>query len=93
MTDPVERREVHYTGNVQGVGFRYSTKSIADRFHVTGYVRNLRDGRVELIVEGDSAELDRFLAGVEERMKGYLRDVQVSRTPATQQFREFEIRF
>ena len=92
-TRPVERREVHYSGQVQGVGFRYTTRNIAQQFHVTGYVRNLRNGSVEVIVEGEADELDRFLADLQERMRNYLREVQVDRTAATQQFEGFEIRF
>ncbi len=45
------------SGRVQGVGFRYTAKGVAQRFAVTGFVRNLSDGRVELVVEGDAAEV------------------------------------
>ena len=45
---------MYFSGHVQGVGFRYTTRSVASRFAVTGYVRNLPDGRVELVAEGGS---------------------------------------
>jgi len=92
-TSHVERREVRYTGRVQGVGFRYTTKSIAERYRVTGYVRNRADGSVELVAEGEADELGRFLTDVEERMRENLRNVKVIRTDATAQFAGFEIRF
>ena len=51
---------VLYSGHVQGVGFRYTTRTVAAGFEVAGAVRNLPDGRVELIAEGDRAELETF---------------------------------
>ena len=59
---PRIRRRVHFSGRVQGVGFRYTCQSIARGFDVGGYVRNLPDGRVEPLAEGEPGELDNFLA-------------------------------
>ena len=56
--------QVFYSGNVQGVGFRYTVKQIAKGFDVTGWVRNLRDGRVELQVTGESTEVAGFIEAV-----------------------------
>ncbi|MFL6583615.1 MAG: acylphosphatase, partial [Chthoniobacterales bacterium] len=56
--------QVFYEGNVQGVGFRYTVKSIARGFDVTGFVGNLRDGRVELQASGDETEVRAFLDAV-----------------------------
>ncbi|HVX09649.1 MAG TPA: acylphosphatase [Pirellulales bacterium] len=70
-----ERREIHYRGRVQGVGFRFTTREIAERFEVAGFVENLSDGRVHLVVEGDPAELDRFLAAVAQRLDRYIEEV------------------
>jgi acylphosphatase len=87
-----ERREVHYSGRVQGVGFRYTTLEIAERFNVSGLVENLPDGRVHLIVEGEPSELDRFLATVEQRMARYIADAELKTREATGEFRGFSIR-
>ena len=54
-------KRVHYWGTMQGVGFRMMTKRIAGQFAVTGFVRNLPDGMVEVVVAGEPAEIDRFL--------------------------------
>lgn len=59
-------RRVHalFQGRVQGVGFRYTTASVAAGFRVTGYVKNLPDGDVELLAEGEEAEVNAFLAAL-----------------------------
>ena len=86
------RKTVHYHGHVQGVGFRYTTQGIAKRYEVNGYVRNLPDGQVELVVEGEKHELAAFLDDVRERMMRYIRDERVDTQPASGQFAGFEIR-
>lgn len=55
---------MRYEGRVQGVGFRYTTVSIADRFRVTGFVKNLPDGDVDMVAEGPEQELTAFLAAI-----------------------------
>ena len=95
MKDPAmgrELREVWYAGHVQGVGFRYTVLGLARRWDVTGYVRNLPDGRVYLVAEGDSLELDEFLEAVAQRMEGCIRDTRQDRRPATGQFGGFVLR-
>lgn len=92
MAPLLERRTVLYTGRVQGVGFRYTTHSIARRYDVTGYVRNLSDGRVELVAEGERHELAAFLDDVRERMRTHIRDEKVDRGASSGEFLSFEIR-
>ena len=87
-----ERREVHYSGRVQGVGFRYTTREIAERFEVSGFVENLPDGRVRLVAEGDPAELDRFLEAVSNRFERYIASADVRSRAATDEFDDFSIR-
>ena len=86
------RREVTFSGHVQGVGFRYTTQDIARRFDVRGYVRNLSDGNVELVVEGTPDEIARFIAAIHERMGSFIRDVKSSSLPARREFTDFTIR-
>jgi acylphosphatase len=59
-------RQVFYEGRVQGVGFRYTCKSIARGFDVVGTVRNLDDGRVEMQCSGEAEEVEAFLAAIAE---------------------------
>ena len=57
-------RQVYYSGRVQGVGFRYSVKQIASGYEVIGWVRNLPDGRVELVASGDLPEVEAFIDAI-----------------------------
>ena len=87
-----EQRQVHYSGHVQGVGFRFTAREIAGGFEVAGYVQNLPDGRVLVVAEGDAAELDAFLAALQEQMAGYIERSQMAVHPASGQFAGFEVR-
>lgn len=87
-----ERREVLYLGLVQGVGFRYTTRRIAARFEVTGYVRNLPDGQVLVVVEGRPEDVKRFLSAVKVEMGSCIEGIRESVLPPTGEFRYFEIR-
>jgi acylphosphatase len=90
--DNAIRLTVLFGGDVQGVGFRYTAVSIARGFKVTGYVRNLPDGRVELVAEGEPAEVRAFVAAVDREMAGYIRETKVDEGPATKAYTEFGIR-
>ncbi len=88
-----EQREFNYCGHVQGVGFRYTTRAVADRLAVTGFVRNLSDGRVQLVAEGDSRQLDLLEKQIAERMSGHISETTRDVRPATGQYHLFEIRY
>lgn len=86
------RLHVLYSGRVQGVGFRYQTKSIAAGFEVQGIVRNLPDGRVELFAEGDRSELEEFQQAIRDSGLGpMIRDEAVLWSAATGEWKGFEI--
>jgi acylphosphatase len=89
---PQQRRACYYSGRVQGVGFRYTVQNIAQRYNVHGYVRNLPDGRVELVVEGDQGEIDHLVDDVNQRMHGYIKGIDTNTLPATGEFDDFYIR-
>ena len=86
------RRTVIYSGRVQGVGFRYRVSELAGRYAVTGYVRNLPDGTVELVAEGQDGEVESFLGAIHERMRANIRDTSLHREPASGEFDSFVIR-
>ncbi len=69
----MRRVTVFYSGRVQGVGFRVTVRQLACGYDVTGAVRNLPDGRVEVIAEGAQAELMAFLTGIaESELSGFI---------------------
>ncbi len=65
-------KRVHYSGRVQGVGFRYTAQHLAASFAVAGYVCNLPSGEVELVAEGPADQVGAFLAAVSRQMMGYI---------------------
>jgi acylphosphatase len=91
-TSAVHRHHCYFSGRVQGVGFRYTARNIALRHNVTGYVRNLPDGRVELVLEGPPDEIQGVIDSVKERMAGYVHHVDQSEVPPTGEFPHFYIR-
>jgi acylphosphatase len=85
-------RQVFYEGRVQGVGFRYTVKTLAHGFDVTGWVRNLADGRVELQAAGDKEEVEGFLTAIRESvLAGHIQREDVSTIPPLQGVRGFTI--
>jgi len=84
-------RRVFYEGYVQGVGFRYRAMQIASEYSVTGLVRNLPDGRVELVAEGEETEVREFLDRVKESMSQHIRRAVESREPCSHEYGDFSI--
>lgn len=83
---------VLYSGHVQGVGFRYTAKTVATGFEVTGVVRNLPDGRVELLAEGSKNELEAFRRAIQdEGLSGLVKNEDVTWSEAQGGFHGFEI--
>lgn len=65
------RIRVVYSGRVQGVGFRWQVSQVAENFAVTGFVRNLEDGTVELLVEGYLGEVRGMIEAVDQKLKDF----------------------
>ena len=93
MTSEVFRLTVNFRGRVQGVGFRWNVRNESGSFVVTGYVKNLSDGSVEMLVEGEKDEVNRFLTSVENRMRGYVTDRTTAERVGERQFSGFEITY
>jgi acylphosphatase len=87
------RKTVHYSGHVQGVNFRATARRIARGSPVTGYVKNLPDGRVELVAEGEEKDVDAVLSEVAEAMSGFIRDTRVDTGAASGEFDSFGIAY
>jgi len=89
------KQQIHayYTGRVQGVGFRFSAEDVARDLGVTGWVRNTRDGRVEVIAEAEEEALKKFLEEINKIFSRYIEDVDIKWLPATGAFVDFGIKF
>ncbi len=87
------RRRVHYSGRVQGVGFRFTTRNVARRYDVFGYVKNLPDGRVEVDVQGEDQQVKHFLYELAQTMHDFITDTQLEELPATAAYQQFDVRY
>jgi acylphosphatase len=86
------RLQIFYSGRVQGVGFRYVVKAAAAGFEITGTVRNVPDGRVEVVAEGARAELEAFREAIRGAgLAGLIRGENACWSDAQYDFRGFEI--
>jgi len=88
-----KRVHVYYDGRVQGVGFRFTAERIAQDLNVTGWVRNLPDGRVELIAEGKEASLQELLADIKDSMRAYVVNELIDWQDHKGEFKDFGLRF
>ena len=94
MFDMKKRVHVFYSGRVQGVGFRLTAEETAQGLDIVGWVKNLRDGRVELLAEAEEETLRRFLDLIRTGpMKNFISQADVSWSSASGTFDEFEIRY
>jgi len=89
---PSLRERYIFHGRVQGMGFRYTTASIAKRFSVVGYVKNLSDGTVELVVEGSQAMVCGFLNEIASAFREHISESDRTVLDSPEQFTGFEIR-
>ena len=88
-----KRFHIYYSGSVQGVGFRFVAQSAARPLGVTGWVKNLEDGRVELVCEGEDVVLNKFLVLIKDTFGGYIRGADMEQGKATGEFEGFDIKF
>ncbi|MDD5496319.1 MAG: acylphosphatase [Candidatus Omnitrophica bacterium] len=88
-----KRLHAYYSGSVQGVGFRFTAERVAGSLGLRGWVKNLRDGRVEVLAEGEESDLNGFLRKIETVFKDYIRDIDLTWEEATGEFSNFDIAF
>ena len=85
--------QVYYSGSVQGVGFRWAAHSIANRLMLSGWVKNLSDGRVEVMAEGEESSLKDLLNEIREKMNYTHFHESISWSEASHEFHGFDIKF
>src|SRR5205085_7420359 len=86
------RQDVRFYGRVQGVGFRYTAQHIAGGRPLTGYVENLSDGTVHLVVEGEKTKVAAYLTDLHNSMERYIDHQVAEEQPVTGEFKDFSIR-
>lgn len=84
---------IHFSGTVQGVGFRYTCRSYAEALSLKGWVKNLSDGRVEAMVEGPRPDVQALIDKLKEHFGGYIHRVQIDFSSARGEFTDFRIAF
>ncbi len=82
---------IFYSGTVQGVGFRYTAQQCARDLRLTGRVRNLQDGRVEITVEGEKPDIEEMISRLDKYFDGYIQDKKIEFSKASGQFKSFDV--
>ena len=86
-------KHIIFTGQVQGIGFRFTALDIANRYRLTGMVRNLPDGTVEMIAQGPSDDVADCIRDIKEAFEGYIRETKTEEIPPDPKYTDFKITF
>lgn len=86
-------RLIIFVGRVQGVGFRFTAHRMANRHQLTGFVRNLPDGNVEMLAQGQLEDIDDCIRDIKEDLTGYVRETKIDDVPPDPRHTDFKITF
>jgi acylphosphatase len=86
-------RHIIFSGTVQGVGFRFTAHRMAARHQLTGYVRNLSDGTVEMLAQGSAGDIDDCLKDIQQALIGHIREARIEEVPPDPRYTDFKITF
>jgi len=86
-------KHIIFIGRVQGVGFRFTAQRLADRHRLTGFVRNQRDGTVEMLAQGESEDINDCIAEIQQALLGYITETKITDLPPNPQYPDFRITF
>ncbi len=91
-SSPMIQAHIFFSGMVQGVGFRYTTQRMAADFNLQGWVRNLSDGRVEVLAEGPPEHIKKFIEQLANHFGAYIKDRTVDYQSAQGNLTDFQVR-
>ncbi len=86
-------KDIIFIGQVQGVGFRFTAFRIANRYQLTGFVRNSPDGTVEMLTQGSPEDIDNCIRDIRDSLAGYIRETKIEEIPTNPQYKDFKITF
>ena len=86
-------KHIIFSGRVQGVGFRFTAHRMAGRHQLTGYVRNLPNGSVEMLAQGPAKDIDDCIKDIQDCLAGYVREVKINEIPPNPRYTDFKITF
>ncbi len=86
-------RHIIFIGRVQGVGFRFTAHRMANRHQLTGFVRNLSNGSVEMLAQGTTDDIDDCIEDIKEYYPGHIRDMNINEIPPDPKHTDFKITF
>ena len=84
-------KHIFFSGRVQGVGFRFTARQIAERYELTGFVRNTSDGKVEMLLQGRTEDIDGCIEDLQQTFT--VRDTQIEDVPFDSSYSDFSITF
>ena len=87
------RAHILFSGRVQGVGFRATAQGYAQDLNLCGWVKNLPNGRVEILAEGDREKITQLCQNLEKYFQGYIKDKNIDFVPAQKNYSDFDIAF
>jgi acylphosphatase len=82
---------IYFSGMVQGVGFRYTVRRYASNLNLNGWVRNLSDGRVEVLIEGEKEKIENLIENIDKQFEGYIRNKTIDYEPTQGKLNSFRI--
>lgn len=86
-------KHIIFIGQVQGVGFRYASQRTASRHNLTGYVKNLPHGSVEMLAQGEPQDVDNCISDIQDSFRGYIRETQINDLPPNPRYTNFRITY
>jgi acylphosphatase len=86
-------KHIVFSGRVQGVGFRFTALNIANRYGLTGYVRNLPDGEVEMVAQGTAEMIDTCVRDLQESFVGTISHIDIEDATSDPKLTDFRITF